>query len=146
MYFPKNFYLFFLFKGEQILDCLGCFKSQIQTSQSKISTCLLQLNLEIRQYQCLLFCCCSRLSILANLLYSLLSPAPTEILILLKRFYCSCDSGSSVSCRNTMSFNIPTHSPDSFTLGHLEQSCWDCFIWQWLATPCCWKTGSMKNS
>lgn len=55
-------------------------------------------------------------------------PSPTEILILLKRFYCSCDSSSSASRRNTMSFNIPVHSPDSFTSGHLEQSCGDGFM------------------
>ena len=55
-------------------------------------------------------------------------PSPTEILILLKRFYCSCDSSSSASRRNTMSFNIPVHSPDSFTSGHLEQSCGNGFM------------------
>ena len=67
------------------------------------------------------------LSILSNLLYSVF-PSPIEILILLKRFYCGCDSSSSASCRNTMSFNIPAHSPDSFTSGHLEQSCFDSFM------------------
>jgi hypothetical protein len=73
-------------------------------------------------------------------------PSPTEILILLKRFHCSCDSSSSASCGNTMSLNIPTHSPDSLTSGHLEQPCWDCFIWQWLATPCCWKGSQHKKT
>lgn len=68
-------------------------------------------------------------------------PSPMEILISLKRFYCSWEPSSPASRGNTMSFNIPAHSPDSCTSGHLEQRSWDCFIWQWLATPCC-----LKNS